>query len=249
MQGDTADKLDIEVHHLPFDRMIIDLDFLSTHAARTVFHHGISLGKNGFEIFGASALELRLDVMERGFRGLDRLRSGGDGCGQRREFIAQRFEPLLKIASGGGKILRGHPLDDRFRRDLQFVITGKMRLPFGGHFTQFLLRLTLQRFFNFINTRDGGSDPAYLTHVFATDDFLEYPLDHEKLGCARNGLRNGVHTLGGAKRQALECCGFPSIPHRHSGMESQKKGLKLIPCCLIPTIICRAVGSESRLGT
>ena len=84
-----------------------------------------------------------------------------------------------------------HALDHWLCWDIEIVITAEMRLPFGGHFTEFLLWLALQTLLDFVNTGDGGSNATNLAHVFATTDFLKNPLDHEKFGYAHYGLKRG----------------------------------------------------------
>ena len=71
------------------------------------------------------------------------------------------------------------------------MIAGEVLLPFRGHFPQLFLRLALQRLLHFVDAGDGRADAAQFALVLATDDFLENPLDHEKLGYALFGLRGG----------------------------------------------------------
>ena len=44
VKSDTSNKLNVEVHHLPLDRMIADVPLLTAETASRVFHNGVCLG-------------------------------------------------------------------------------------------------------------------------------------------------------------------------------------------------------------
>ncbi len=186
VQGDAADELDVEVHHLPEDRMVVDGDGGAAHAARGVFDDRVGFGQDLFEVSGAGFRKLGFDLVEGGLGGLDRVGGGLDHGGQRGKLLAQRSEAGFQIGGRGGERGGIHALDHRFRRHVEHVIAGKVGLPVAGHFAQFLLGLALQRFFDFIDARDRRADAAHFALVLAADDFLENPLDHVRAGVGRN---------------------------------------------------------------
>ena len=65
MEGDSANKLDVEMDHLPGHGLAVHHNILTTQAAGGILHHGISFGENFVEIFGARSFECGLDSMAR----------------------------------------------------------------------------------------------------------------------------------------------------------------------------------------
>ena len=89
VQGDAADELDVEVHHVPHQRLAVDEHPAAAQATRGVLHHRVGLGHDLLQILRARHVEAFLDPQERGLRGFDGFQRGFDPGGQRREFPAQ----------------------------------------------------------------------------------------------------------------------------------------------------------------
>ena len=194
MEGDAADELDVEMDHLPFHRVVVDENLAATEAAGTIFHHGVGLGEDFFEVKGAGFPEVWLDVMEGSLRGFDRFCGGEDGGGQRGEFLAQRSKTGFKKCYHLAQLGVFHPLDQRSRRNLKRMVAGEVRFPFRGEFQELLDWLALEGLLDFIDASHRRADAAHFALVFAADDFLENPLDH--IGRSRAGKstgRRGIH--------------------------------------------------------
>ena len=84
VQNHAADELDIEMDHVPCERLVADGDPAADHAPRRIFHHGKCLGKKRVQLGGQDlgVLDLREPVLP--FQGL-----GPEG------FVAQRLEAGL----------------------------------------------------------------------------------------------------------------------------------------------------------
>ena len=64
VQTDATDELDVEVHHLPLDRVIADVPLLTAEPAGGIFHDGVCLWENLIQIGSTRLGELLLQVCE-----------------------------------------------------------------------------------------------------------------------------------------------------------------------------------------
>ncbi len=61
-----------------------------------VFDHGVGFREDFLEVFGAGSGEFEFRLVEGGLGGLDRFRSGFNGRGHVRKFVAERGEAELQ---------------------------------------------------------------------------------------------------------------------------------------------------------
>ena len=182
VQGDAADELHVEVHHVPLDGLIADADRFSHEPTGGILHDREGLRQDLVEVACAQGGKAVLELAEGLLGLLDRGGSGGHLAGQVGKFVAQGRKALVDLAREFGDLLGLHALDFAPGGGFEREVAGEVFFPGLGLLEKKLGGLTLEGFLDPVDLRDHRPHPLHLTLVFGADDLLKYPLEHESVG-------------------------------------------------------------------